>query len=303
MSFEVAIIGGGPAGLSCGLYLARAGIKTVIFEQLFAGGQAATTEIIENYPGTPAINGAELSMKIAEQATELGCEIKYDGITSLELSGKPKKIVAGDVTYECKAVVLAMGAQPKLLGVPGEESLKGMGVSYCATCDGAFFRGQDTAVIGGGDTAIEDALYLSRFAKSVTLIHRRDEFRAAAVEINKLSQAENIRYKMSNVSEEIMGEGKVEALRLKDLKTGNAEVLPVQGVFVAVGSNPQSGLVQGMVGMDESGYIIAGEDCRTSEAGVYAIGDIRTKQLRQVITAAADGAVASYSIQQDWESL
>jgi thioredoxin reductase (NADPH) len=303
MSFEVAVIGGGPAGLSCGLYLARAGIKTVIFEQLFAGGQAATTEIIENYPGAPAINGAELSMKIAEQATELGCEIKYDGITALDLSGKPKKITAGDVTYECKAVVLAMGAQPKLLGVPGEEKLKGMGVSYCATCDGAFFRGQDTAVIGGGDTAIEDALYLSRFAKSVTLIHRRDEFRAAAVEINKLSHADNIQYKMSNISEEIMGENKVEALKLKDIKTGEEEVLPVQGVFVAVGSNPQSELVKGMVDMDQSGYIIAGEDCRTSAPGVYAIGDIRTKQLRQVITAASDGAVASYSIQQDWESL
>ncbi len=299
MDFDVAIIGAGPAGLTCGLYLARAGFRAVLFERLFPGGQAAQTDLIENYPGVPSVQGSQLAMTMAEQAMAAGCEVRYDEISSADFLGETKRIYCGNTAYECKAVVIAAGAVPRPLGVPGEERFRGKGVSYCATCDGALFRGKDVAVIGGGDTAVEDAHYLSRFASSVTLIHRRGEFRAAAAGVQKLSALSNISYKLGYTCKEINGGDFVQGLLLTDTQSGQEEQLDVSGVFVAVGTLPSGGIAKGQLDMDAGGYIIAGEDCRTSQKSVYAIGDVRTKSLRQVITAAADGANAAYSITQD----
>jgi len=299
MDFDVAIIGAGPAGLACGLYLARAGFRTALFERLFAGGQAATTDVIENYPAVPNVNGADLAMRMADQAAAFGCEARYEDVTGLVLAGEEKRVVTASGAYTARAVVLAMGAQPRLLGAPGEVRLRGRGVSYCATCDGAFFKGRDVAVVGGGDTALEDALYMARFAHSVTLIHRRDEFRACPCLVTRARAVPNIGYRMSAQVTAVNGDATVEGATVKDLKTGDVSQLAVQGLFVAVGTKPNSELAAGQVELDPTGYVVAGEDGRTSEARVYAVGDLRTKPLRQVITAAADGASASYSIQHD----
>ena len=291
---DVMIIGGGPAGMTAGLYASRMGLKAAIFEKLFVGGQASTTNIIENYPGfAHGIGGPELMMEFQQQAEQAGCEVRYDDVLQLELDGdiKTAKTASGDI--QARTVILCMGAQARKLGVPGEDRLRGRGVSYCATCDGAFYRGKRVAVVGGGNTAAEDALYLSQLCERVYLIHRRDSLRADAALAGRIKEKSNIEIIWDSVVTQLNGADILETVALHNVKTGLDTTVAVSGVFVAVGQVPGSELVRGKVDLDPAGYIIAGEDTQTSLPGVYAAGDIRTKPLRQVVTAAADGAVAA----------
>ena len=296
MHSDIAIIGGGPAGLTAGLYAARGGASVTLYEELFPGGQIAKTPLVENYPGFPdGVVGYEVGSLLQKQAEKFGLKVEYAGATGLVLCETPKRILLPDREDTAKAVILCMGAHARSLGIPREEALVGAGVSYCATCDGAFFKEKAVAVVGGGDTAISDALYLSRFCTSVTVVHRRDEFRAAAVLVEKAKQVPNIHFALSSVPVNLIGECCVQGLEIMDLKTTEQRVLPVSGVFVAVGITPQSALVKGVVNMNEGGSILTDELMKTNIPGVYAAGDIRNTPLRQVITACADGAVAATS--------
>ena len=296
MHSDIAIIGGGPAGLTAGLYAARGGASVTLYEELFPGGQIAKTPLVENYPGFPdGVVGYEVGSLLQKQAEKFGLKVECAGATGLILEENPKRILLPDREDTAKAVILCMGAHARSLGIPREEALVGAGVSYCATCDGAFFKEKAVAVVGGGDTAISDALYLSRFCTSVTVVHRRDEFRAAAVLVEKAKQVPNIHFALSSVPVNLIGECCVQGLEIMDLKTTEQRVLPVSGVFVAVGITPQSALVKGVVNMNEGGSILTDELMKTNIPGVYAAGDIRNTPLRQVITACADGAVAATS--------
>jgi len=296
MHSDIAIIGGGPAGLTAGLYAARGGASVTLYEELFPGGQIAKTPLVENYPGFPdGVVGYEVGSLLQKQAEKFGLKVEYAGATGLILEENPKRIILPDREDTAKAVILCMGAHARSLGIPREEALVGAGVSYCATCDGAFFKEKAVAVVGGGDTAISDALYLARFCTSVTVVHRRDEFRAAAVLVEKAKQVPNIHFALSSVPVNLIGECCVQGLEIMDLKTTAQRVLPVSGVFVAVGITPQSALVKGVVIMNEGGSILTDELMKTNIPGVYAAGDIRNTPLRQVITACADGAVAATS--------
>lgn len=296
MHSDIAIIGGGPAGLTAGLYAARGGASVTLYEELFPGGQIAKTPLVENYPGFPdGVVGYEVGSLLQKQAEKFGLKVEYAGATGLILEENPKRILLPDREDTAKTVILCMGAHARSLGIPREEQLTGAGISYCATCDGAFFKEKAVAVVGGGDTAISDALYLSRFCTSVTVVHRRDEFRAAAVLVEKARGVENIHFATSCVPLNLLGEKNVEGLEIMDLKTSVPRVLPVSGVFVAVGITPQSQLVKGVVAMNEGGSILTDELMKTNIPGVYAAGDIRNTPLRQVITACADGAVAATS--------
>ena len=284
MHSDIAIIGGGPAGLTAGLYAARGGASVTLYEELFPGGQIAKTPLVENYPGFPdGVVGYEVGSLLQKQAEKFGLKVEYAGATGLILEENPKRILLPDREDTAKAVILCMGAHARSLGIPREEALVGAGVSYCATCDGAFFKEKAVAVVGGGDTAISDALYLARFCTSVTVVHRRDEFRAAAVLVEKAKQVPNIHFALSSVPVNLIGECCVQGLEIMDLKTTAQRVLPVSGVFVAVGI------------MNEGGSILTDELMKTNIPGVYAAGDIRNTPLRQVITACADGAVAATS--------
>lgn len=288
---DLIIIGSGPAGLSAAVYAQRAELDTVVIERnMMSGGQILNTYEVDNYPGLPGISGFDLGMKLREHADKLGAEFKEDTVMAAELGGDVKKIVCENDTYLAKTVIIATGAHHRKLGAKGEEILTGAGVSYCATCDGAFFKNKVTAVIGGGDVAIEDAIFLARMCSKVYLIHRRDELRGAKSLQNRLLSLENVEVIWDTVVDEIEGEDKVESLMLRNKKTGEKSELKVDGVFIAVGIEPDSGQYSGQIEMDQHGYIVAGEDGKTSVDGVYAAGDVRTKALRQVITAAADGA-------------
>ena len=296
MHSDIAIIGGGPAGLSAGLYAARGGASVTLYEELFPGGQIAKTPLVENYPGFPdGVVGYEVGSLLQKQAEKFGLVVEYAGATGLILEENPKRILLPDREDTAKAVILCMGAHARSLGIPREDELVGAGISYCATCDGAFFKEKAVAVVGGGDTAISDALYLSRFCTSVTVVHRRDEFRAAAVLVEKAKTVPNIHFATSCIPLNLIGEKCVEGLEIMDLKTSVPRVLPVSGVFVAVGITPQSQLVKGVVEMNEGGSILTNELMKTNIPGVYAAGDIRNTPLKQVITACADGAVAATS--------
>ena len=289
MIYDVLIVGGGPAGLTAGLYAARAGLSAVLAEQAFAGGQASTTDVLENYPGFPeGVGGPELMMSFEAQAQRFGLEEKYVQIDELELDGDVKRAHAGGEVIEARTVILCMGAQRRKLGAPGEDMNVGRGVSYGATCDGAFYRGKRVAVVGGGDTAVEDALYLARASK-VTLIHRRGELRARGAMVRRLRENENVDFRLEAQVTNIARDAEGLALRLS---TG--ETLRVDGVFIAVGTEPISALVKGQVELNAAGYVVAGEETKTSVPGVFAAGDLRAKPLRQVVTAAADGAVAAH---------
>lgn len=294
--YDVVIIGGGPAGMSCGLYAARAGMKTMIVEKMFSGGQMSTTNEVENYPGVEnVISGAELAYKFEGQARKFGVEFLNADVTGVQLEGKVKKIITSQETLETKTVVFAMGTVARKLGLENEARLTGKGVSYCATCDGAFFRGKDVAVVGGGDTALEDALFLSRICKKVYLVHRRNEFRGAKVLQDQVLQAENIEICYQMVTEQILGENNVEGLILQHVDSAVQRQIAVDGVFVAVGSTPSSQMVQDVLELSAGGYIPTDDTMQTAIPGVYAAGDIREKQLRQIITAASDGAIAGFN--------
>ncbi len=290
---DILIVGGGPAGLTAGLYAARAGMTSVVLESGFAGGQASTTDRIENYPGFPeGVGGVELMMAFEQQYSRCdGGEVRYDGVQSLNLAEKTAVTLSGEA-FSGRAMILCMGAEPRRLGVPGEAELAGSGVSYCATCDGMFFRGKTVAIVGGGDTAVEDAVYLKRLA-TVKLIHRRDELRAASRAGDALMTDPGVEKFLSHTVEKIERRDGRLLLTLMDRKSGAERALEVDGLFVAVGTQPRTGLVRGQLALDGAGYIPAGEDTRTEVPGVFAAGDLRRRPLKQVITAAADGAVAA----------
>ena len=294
---DTIIIGAGPAGMVAGIYAARAELSHMVLESgLMSGGQIVNTSEVDNYPGLKGIGGFELAMKFREHCDACGVQFQDGKAVKVEKkeNGFLIALESGEA-YEAKTVLFATGAKHRKLEIPGEAEFAGSGVSYCATCDGAFFRGKEVAVIGGGDVAIEDALFLARICKKVYLVHRREEFRAAKTLVNRLRACENVEFVLSATPARITGEGRVEAL-VVNTKEGE-RTLPVSGVFVAVGMLPNTELLQGLVSLNESGYVIAGEDCKTDVPGVFAAGDLRTKHLRQVVTAAADGATAIYEIE------
>ncbi|HIT54243.1 MAG TPA: thioredoxin-disulfide reductase [Candidatus Fimivicinus intestinavium] len=291
---DIIIIGAGCAGLTAAIYAQRAGLHTILLEENFYGGQIAVTNEIENYPAIPSITGPELAQQIYAQAESLGAQFRFEAVTQAELAGNPKIVETNAGRYEAKAVIIANGAKRRKLGCPGEAELTGRGVSYCATCDGAFFRGKDVAIVGGGNTALEDALFLSNVCRTVFLIHRRDAFRGERALANRVRQRENIQILYDSTVSEIRGEARVTSAVIQNIKTGEQQELPVSAVFVAIGLIPENGIFSRQLPLDESGYFIAGEDCKTPLAGVFVAGDCRVKPLRQIITAAADGAVAGY---------
>lgn len=297
--YDLAILGAGPAGISAAIYAARARLNTLWIERKFAqGGQIVDTYEVDNYPGLPGINGMDLGEKMAAHAEKLGLSPLRENVISVEDEDGIKVIRTKKNEYRARAVILAFGAAHRTLGIPGEESLSGMGVSYCATCDGAFFRDRTVAVIGGGNVAAEDAILLSRTCKKVYVIHRRDQMRADQILQEKLFACENVEMIWDTVPVSIEGEEMVSGIKLQNKKTGEEKEISLDGVFIAVGIVPNTELFRNLVKLDESGYIVAGEDCVTSTPGIFAAGDIRTKQLRQVITAAADGANAVTSAER-----
>lgn len=296
--YDLIIIGAGPAGLTAAIYAKRAMLNALLIEKNYVGGgQIINTYEVDNYPGYPGINGFDLGQKMSEHADKFEIEKITTDVLSLDVTGDEKKVVTDEGTYTAKALIIATGNSPAKLNVPGEEELTGMGVSYCATCDGAFFKNKVTCVVGGGDVALEDAIYLARGCEKVYIIHRRDEFRAAKVLQDELINTANIEIIYDSIVTEIKGDDVVSSVVVKNVKDGTEKNLPVNGVFLAVGNNPNGSFVPDEIKKNEKGYVIAGEDCVTNVPGVFAAGDIRDKKLRQVVTAVADGANAVYSVQ------
>lgn len=296
--YDLIIIGSGPAGLSASVYASRAMLDTLVFEKAFtSGGQIINTYDVDNYLGLPDENGYELSQKFRKHADKLGMNIVSEDVASVEDKGKYKLVTTKEGnTYETKTVILAMGAHHRVLGIKGEDIYIGKGVSYCATCDGAFFRGKTVAVVGGGDVALEDALFLARACEKVYIILRRDVFRGAKILQNNVKNTENIEIIYNTVVEEIMGDSTVDSIKINT--KGDKKTLEVKGVFVAIGIEPETQAVKDTVALDEGGYIIADESDKTSVSGIFAAGDIRTKALRQIITAASDGANCVNSVEK-----
>ena len=293
--YDVMIVGGGPAGYTAALYCARAGLSTLVLEKLSAGGQIALTEQVDNYPGfDEGIDGFTLGQKMEAQAERFGAETELTEVLSLSLQGDVKSAVTSDGTFQARVVILATGANPRPLGVADEEAFLGRGVHYCAACDGMFYRGKTVAVVGGGNTAAADALLLSRVAKEVHLIHRRDSLRATKIYHQPLQEASNVVFHWNSTVESLLPGEAFTGLRLRDKVSGAVTDLACDGVFVSIGRSPNTALVAGQVELDPAGYVVADETTRTSLPGVFAVGDVRTKALRQVVTAAADGAVASH---------
>lgn len=298
---DVVIIGSGPAGLTAAIYASRAELKGLVIEKSsMSGGQIINTYEVDNYPGIPGISGFELANRFRGHCDRLGMEFAEGEVEriTLEDNGIKKVLLEDGTEYHTKTVIIAGGVENRKLEVPGEEELAGMGVSYCATCDGAFFKGRTVAVVGGGDVAVEDAIFLARLAKKVYVIHRRDEFRAARSLIRRLTELDNVEILWDSVVEQIEGSDVVTGLKIANKKTGEKTELPLDGIFVAVGNIPLSKTYGGLIDLDEKGYIRAGEDCQTSVPGIYAAGDIRTKPLKQIITAAADGANAITAVER-----
>jgi thioredoxin reductase (NADPH) len=292
---DLIVIGSGPAGYTAAIYAARAQLKPLVFEGTQFGGALMTTTEVENYPGfREGITGPELMDEMREQALRFGADLRMEDVDAVSLEGPVKTVTVGDDTYQARAVILAMGAAARHLGVPGEEALIGMGVSTCATCDGFFFRDQDIAVIGGGDSAMEEATFLTRFARSVTLIHRRDEFRASKIMLERARANEKIKFVTNTAVTAIEGDPKVTGVRLRNTVTGEESELAVTGVFVAIGHDPRSDLVRGQVDLDPEGYVVVkGRTTSTSIDGVFAAGDLVDHTYRQAITAAGSGCAAS----------
>jgi thioredoxin reductase (NADPH) len=292
-TYDILVIGGGPAGYTAALYGARSGLSVAILEKLSPGGQMATTSEIENYPGFPdPVDGFELGEKMQEGAEKFGAETLFVDVESLDLEANPKVAHTSEGDYFGRTIILAMGASPRKLGVPREEEMTGRGIGYCAHCDGNFFKGKTIVVNGGGNSAVGDAIYLSRIGKEVHLVHRRDTLRATPIYLKRLEDA-GVKIHWNRVISGIEGDKKVTGVMLKNVEDGSEELLPCDALFIAVGRQPQTELVAGKVALDKAGYIVAGEDTQTSVPGVFAAGDIRTKALRQIVTAASDGACAA----------
>lgn len=291
--YNIGIIGGGTAGLTAAIYGQRAGKQTVVFEGANYGGQIVFSPNVENYPGIASISGAQYSMNLVEQATNLGAETKREQVKEVKKVEDGYLVVTEEGEYLCQALVLATGVTHRHLGLENEEKLTGAGVSYCATCDGMFFRGKNVAVIGGGNTALQDAEFLSNYCSKVYLVHRREEFRGDAKNVSSLREKENVEFVLNALPEEILGEQMVQGLVVTDKISGAKKTLDVEGIFVAIGHLPKNEIFAELVDLDAGGFIKAGENCETSRDGIFAAGDCRTKEVRQLTTAAADGAVAA----------
>jgi len=296
--YDVIIIGGGPAGLTASVYCSRAGLNVLLLERLAAGGQAATASKIENWPGTLEIAGIDLAMNMEQQAKKSGAKIIYDEVVSLELEGKTKLVKTRKETFESKSIILAFGAKKRTVNVPGEQELLGRGVSYCATCDGAFFRNKTVAVVGGGNTAVEDALYLAAICPKVYLINKNNELDTDINLMQQIKENTVIEVVSDYKITAIIGEKSVEQVKIKGTQSGEEKSLDVKGVFLAVGTVPLNSLIVGKINLDDKGYVQSNEFCTTEVAGVFVAGDLRRKQLKQVVTATADGANAALSAQK-----
>ncbi len=300
---DVLIIGGGPAGLAAALYAGRAQLKGLLLEKLSPGGQVLVTDFVENYPGFPdGVTGFELVDKMAQQAKKFGVEIKNGEVSEIKKEGHGFVVILSNgERIETKTVIVATGATHRNLGVKGERELTGKGVSYCATCDGPFFRDQEVAVVGGGDSAIQEAIFLTKFAKKIYVIHRRDELRAVKILQERAFSNPKIEFIWDSVVEEILGENQVEGVRIRHVKTGALSDLSVQGVFIFIGIEPNTSLVKGLIKLDDRNFIKTDEWMRTSLKGIYAAGDCRSKPLLQIVTAVAEGATAAFAVQHDLE--
>ncbi len=291
--YDMIVVGGGPAGYTTALYAVRAGLDTLVLEKLSAGGQMALTQEIDNYPGfEDGVNGFDLAEKMQRQAERFGANTVYAEVERLDLSAAPKALTTSEGIFRARVVVLATGANPRELGLADEAALVGRGVAYCAACDGMFYKGKTVAVVGGGNSAAEDALLLSRVAKKVILIHRRDTLRATKVYHDPLMRAQNVEFRWNSAVDGLLHGDKLTGVRLRDVRTGETTELSCDGLFVSIGRKPATELVKGQLALDDGGYILADETTKTSLPGVFAVGDVRTKPLRQVVTAVADGAVA-----------
>ena len=296
--WDVIIIGGGPAGYTAALYCGRAALSVLVLEEMAPGGQMGTTDQIDNYPGFPeGINGFELAMQMQKSAERFGAVTKLERVTELSLADETKIVKTSAGEYSARTVILATGAAPRELGLPRERELRGRGVSYCATCDGMFYRGKEVAVVGGGNTAAADAVYLAKLCSKVTIVHRRDSLRASKAYLQPLRSCENISIVWDSVPEEILADQTVTGLRVRNVKTGETQEIPCSGIFVAIGNEPNVSLFENSVALD-SRYVDADETTRTNLPGVFAVGDVRKKPLRQVVTAVADGAMASHFVEE-----
>jgi len=294
--YDMVIIGGGPGGYTAALYAARAGLNVVVLEKLSAGGQMALTSQIDNYPGfDQGIDGFTLGMQMQSGAERFGAVTEYAEVYSVDLKAQPKRIETSEGIFYGRSVVIATGANPRKLGIDNEQALIGRGVNYCAHCDGMFYRGKTVVVVGGGNSAAGDILHLSRIARKVIVVHRRDTLRATKIYHQPLQEAQNVEFVWNSTVSQLHAEEKLNAVSVRNVHSGEERRIPCDGIFVSIGRAPNTELVKGQLELDNAGYIVAGESTETSIPGVYAVGDVRTKQLRQVITAASDGAVAASS--------
>ncbi|MBQ3545107.1 MAG: thioredoxin-disulfide reductase [Lachnospiraceae bacterium] len=291
--YDIVIIGAGTAGLSAGIYGVRAGKKVLILEEKYYGGQIINTPHIANYPGIKNISGFEFATNLYEQAIELGVEIQYEKVIKIEDNNKIKKVITEENSYDCKSIIIATGAKNRKLGVENEEKFTGAGVSYCATCDGAFFRGKDVAVVGGGNTALEDAGFLAEYCNKVYLIHRREEFRGEEKLVNILKEKSNVEFILNSTVSAIEGSDIVEGITVKNVISNEIRRIDVNGIFIAIGQAPDNTIFSEIINLDEKGYVIADETCKTNLEGIFTAGDCRTKKIRQLTTAASDGSVAA----------
>lgn len=297
--YDMIVVGGGPGGYTAALYAARSGLDVLVLEKLSAGGQMALTETIENYPGFPdGIDGFTLAETMQQQAERFGARSEYAEVEAIDLAANPKVLQTSAGTFTARTVVIATGADPRPLSLADEAALTGRGVAYCASCDGMRYKGKTVVVVGGGNSAAEDALLLTRIAKKVILVHRRDTLRATKIYHKPLQQAENLEFRWNSAVTELLHDDKLTGVRLRDLRTGTETELPCDAVFISIGRKPATDLVAGQLERDAAGYILADETTRTALPGVYAVGDVRTKLLRQVVTAVADGATAVHAAEE-----
>lgn len=299
MEYDTIIIGGGPGGYTAALYAARAGLRVLLLEKLAAGGQMAQTHTIDNYPGfAEGIDGFTLGQQMKQQAERFGAESRNTTVKVVDLQADPKVVETGAGIFYGRTVIFATGAEPRELGIPQEKALVGRGIAYCAACDGMFYRGKTVVVVGGGNSAAGEALLLSKIAKKVILVHRRDTLKATKIYHEPLKNADNMEFRWNSTVEELLQQEKLTGIRLRNLKTGEQTQIPCDGVFISIGRTPATELVQGQLTLDDNGYIVADESTKTHLPGVYAVGDVRTKQLRQIVTAVADGAVAVHMAEE-----